>query len=114
AKLYVRCNYCSSGLWMDYLRRQDNMRSGWLAKQDSVIGACPICHKPLPKCYVCLMGMGALNPHIEMKRHQLKLKGQEGSVMGGGGGGGAGRGPDEEIGSLPSLPMSQWFSWCQR
>ena len=33
-----------------------------------MLNCCPSCRKPLPKCYVCQMYLGLVNPHLELNR----------------------------------------------
>ena len=62
--VFLRCNFCSSSLPVDSMQKQVN--GAWLRRQRPVISCCPNCKKPLPRCYVCLMYMGMVNPQVIM------------------------------------------------
>ncbi len=64
--IYLRCNYCSSSLPVDALQQQQH--TAFLRKQKPIISFCPNCKKPLPRCYVCQLYMGLVNPHAEVSR----------------------------------------------
>jgi len=68
AQLYVRCNYCNTPIQLNSLRRQGRMGQSWLSRQKPVMNCCPECRKPLPRCYICLLPLGCLNPYLELKR----------------------------------------------
>ncbi|CAM9416523.1 unnamed protein product [Phaeothamnion confervicola] len=127
--LYVRCNFCNHGLPLSALRRQGGMGSSWLSRQKPVLTGCPACRKPLPKCYICLLPMGCLNPYLEIRRQQHKMKQQKAQQqqsgalsVGGGSAGGLGPGgvatgggePADALAELASIQFAEWFTWCQR
>lgn len=64
--IFLRCNYCSSSLPVDAMQQQQH--TAFLRKQKPVISFCPNCKKPLPRCYVCQLYMGLVNPHAEVSR----------------------------------------------
>lgn len=64
--IFLRCNYCSSSLPVDAMQQQQH--TAFLRKQKPVINFCPSCKKPLPRCYVCQLYMGLVNPHAEVSR----------------------------------------------
>lgn len=101
AQLEARCNYCSSSLG---LRRQDNHANQWLSKMNNVIPCCPQCRKPLPRCAICMLSLGALNPYMELTKERPRL-GPRGAQ--------AQQAPDD-LSSLGNLPFAEWFSWCLR
>jgi len=94
AQLDARCNYCSSPLG---LRKQDSHPNQWLSKMKNVLSCCPQCRKPLPRCAICMLSLGALNPYTELTRR----------------GGGPSQTPDN-LASLANLPFAEWFTWCMR
>ena len=95
AQLDARCNYCSAPLG---LRKQDNHPNQWLSKMKNVLSCCPQCRKPLPRCAICMLPLGALNPFTElMKRGSAPTSG-DGS----------------NLSSLANLPFAEWFTWCMR
>jgi hypothetical protein len=57
--VFLRCNYCSSSLPVDPLLQQ---QAAFFRKQRPLINCCANCKKPLPRCYVCLLHMGLVNP----------------------------------------------------
>jgi hypothetical protein len=63
--VFLRCNYCSSSLPSDPLQQQ---QASFLRKQRPLINFCANCKKPLPRCYVCLLYMGLVNPTLEFNR----------------------------------------------
>jgi len=99
-QLFTRCNYCNLSLPLNVLRRQEGTADSWLMRQKPVLSACPGCTKPLPKCYVCLLNLGALNPYLEKKRMRevvVQKKGEEG---------------ESGLEELASLPFQEWWSFC--
>jgi len=64
--IFLRCNYCSSSLPVDAMQQQQH--TAFLRKQKPIINFCPSCKKPLPRCYVCQLYMGLVNPHAEVSR----------------------------------------------
>ena len=102
AQLDARCNYCSSPLG---LRRQDNQPNQWLSKMKSVLPCCPQCRKPLPRCAICMLSLGALNPYMELTKERPRLAPR---------GGGAYPAAPDDLSSLANLPFAEWFSWCLR
>jgi len=106
--LWARCNYCNASLPLSRLMRQEGIANSWLSRQKPVLSCCPQCKKPLPRCAVCLLSMGCLNPYIELQR-------ERGAYSRGGGAGkqlqqqqqGA-----EDLSGLASVPFSDWWSWC--
>ena len=61
-QLWARCNYCNASLPLSKLRRQEGIANSWLSRQKPVLTCCPQCKKPLPRCSICLLSLGALNP----------------------------------------------------
>jgi WD repeat-containing protein mio len=98
AQLDARCNYCSAPIG---LRRQDNQPSQWLSKMKNVIPCCPRCQKPLPRCAICMLTLGTLNPYYELTKDRPRET-QHGSNA-----------PDD-LSTVANLPFAEWFSWCVR
>jgi len=94
AQLDARCNYCSSPLG---LRKQDSHPNQWLSKMKNVLSCCPQCRKPLPRCAICMLSLGALNPYTELTKR----------------GSSPAQTPDN-LASLANLPFAEWFTWCMR
>lgn len=63
--VFLRCHYCSSSLPADAMQLQ---QAAFLRKQQSILHCCPNCKKPLPRCYVCQLYMGLVNPHAEFNK----------------------------------------------
>jgi hypothetical protein len=101
-QLFTRCNYCNLSLPLNVLRRQEGTSDSWLMRQKPVLAACPGCTKPLPKCYVCLLNLGCLNPYLEKKRMREVAVGQK---KGGG---------ESGLEDLANLPFLEWWSWCNQ
>lgn len=107
-QVYARCNYCNTGLPLNKLRRQEGMANSWLSRQKPVLSCCPQCRKPLPRCSVCLLPMGCLNPYLELKRERNKVSRtsrQRSSLNDVG---------DDDLSGLTNLPFAEWFTWCMR
>jgi hypothetical protein len=98
AQLDARCNYCSAPLG---LRRQDNQPSQWLSKMKNVVPCCPRCRKPLPRCAICMLTLGALNPYYELTKDRPRETQQSNYA------------PDD-LSTIANLPFAEWFSWCFR
>lgn len=84
AQLEVRCNYCSAPLSLPH---QENR--AWHSKMKGVLTCCPSCKKPLPRCAICMLPLGALNPFVKLKKKS-----------------------GTETDTHASLPFAEWFSWC--
>jgi WD repeat-containing protein mio len=96
AQLDARCNYCSAPLG---LRRQDNQPNQWLSKMKNVVPCCPRCRKPLPRCAICMLTLGALNPYYELTKDRPRE---------------AGSNATDDLSTVANLPFAEWFSWCFR
>lgn len=86
AQLDARCNKCSKSLTA--LRgRQEGAAPQRLAKANPkpVLSCCPHCLNALPRCSICLLSLGCLNPYMEAKKERSK-----------------------------NLPIAEWFTWCMR
>mmetsp|Transcript_10162 Transcript_10162/g.22004 ORF Transcript_10162/g.22004 Transcript_10162/m.22004 type:complete len:227 (-) Transcript_10162:448-1128(-) len=111
-QLWARCNYCNASLPLSKLRRQEGIANSWLSRQKPVLTCCPQCKKPLPRCSICLLSLGCLNPYMELQRERNQYP-RSGMNMLGSGGGGNIQGM-EDLSGLASLPFATWFSWCMR
>eukprot|EP01041_Mallomonas_annulata_P001294 gene1294-2503_t len=56
----------STSLPVDAFQKQ-NQTSTTLRRLKPIMTCCPHCKQPLPRCYVCLLYMGLVNPQIELK-----------------------------------------------
>lgn len=90
--VYLKCHYCSSSLPVDPLHK--HVQADWLRRQRPVIECCPNCKKPLPRCYICKLRVGMLNPQLEFTRLQQALRNRNSNsnnaLSTAGAGGGAG------------------------
>ena len=100
AQLEARCNYCNSSL---SLKKQEGVTNQWLSKMQPLLNCCPQCRKPLPRCSVCLLSMGSLNPYMELTRARQgpRVSGKNVSS------------PDD-LSSLSSMNFGEWYTWCMR
>lgn len=94
AALDARCNYCASPLG---LRRHEGNANQWLSKMKPVLSCCPQCRKPLPRCSICLLGLGVLNPYMQLTREMSRP---------------VSRNPASGQDDLGALPLAEWFTWC--
>lgn len=93
-QMHARCNYCNTALPLSKLiRRQDGIANNWLSRQNPVLSCCPNsqCRKPLPRCAICLLPLGCLNPYLELRKHGLQNV--------------------DDLSELASLPFAEWFTW---
>ena len=118
----VCCQYCAAPLPLEALRsqaetgvaggggapesrsrqpHQAKYLSSWLRRQKPVLACCPACRKTLPRCYVCLLPLSCLNPHLELQRRQQRDRAGTSSVS-------------SDNAALGALPFADWFTWCQR
>lgn len=97
-QLHVRCNFCNTSLALSKLvQKQDgSIANNWLSRQNPVLSCCPNaqCRKPLPRCAICLLPLGCLNPYLELRKYGLQNT--------------------EDLSELKSIPFSDWFTWCMR
>lgn len=99
-QLWARCNYCNSSLPLSKLRRQEGIANSWLSRQKPVLTCCPQCKKPLPRCSICLLSLGCLNPYLELQRERNQYS------RGGVGSGGTNQGVIEDLSGLANIPVS--------
>jgi hypothetical protein len=107
-QIWARCNYCNTSLPLSKLRRQDGIvANSWLSRQKPVLTCCPTCKKPLPRCSICLLSMGCLNPYLELQRERNQYpRGGSGQLLSGGG--------SDDLSGLANIPFAEWFTWCMR
>lgn len=96
AALDARCNYCSSSL---ALKRHEGNANQWLSKMKPVLSCCPQCRKPLPRCAICLLSLGALNPYMQLTRERSRPTPRGGNST-------------NTQDNLGALPLAEWFTWC--
>jgi Zinc-ribbon like family len=91
----VRCNYCNYAVG---LKPPIGLPSPWLKDMKSVLACCPNCRKPLPRCAICMLSLGTLNPYMELKKERPANALQ----------------PPDDMSSLSNSPFAEWFTWCVR
>ena len=94
SQLDARCNYCNAPLG---LRSQDSTANQWLSKMKPILSCCPQCRKPLPRCAICMLSLGTLNPFVELAKQSSRPRTQQQS---------------DDFSSMGNLPFAEWFSWC--
>ncbi|CAM9221489.1 unnamed protein product [Pylaiella littoralis] len=140
--LRIKCNFCQTPVGIDdspageaksgagYSRQGRAGERGESARRTPIVSYCSSCRNPLPRCFICLQQIGALNPEIEARRREFdQLKGGRGARLrgklgGGGGGGGGGEGATmadggrggaggvHRKGEATQSVLDIWWSWC--
>lgn len=115
-QVYARCNFCNVGLPLNKLRRQEGMANSWLSRQKPVLSSCPQCRKPLPRCSICLLPLGCLNPYLELKRERNNASRAAiyGSSMNTSSNSLNNGLDSDDLSGLTNLPFAEWWSWCMR
>jgi hypothetical protein len=92
----ARCTYCQLSL---SLKQNNTNTNQWLREMNKpVLSCCPHCRKPLPRCSVCMLSLGALNPFLDLQARA----------------GRSGRQSPDDLTTASNLPFAEWFSWCMR
>lgn len=108
--VYLRCHYCSTSLPVDPMQ-QNQTTLTFLRKQRPVINCCSHCKKQLPRCYVCLLYMGVVNPNAEFNRAMAARRLASESVL-------INKGDvvtdQDKAVEHNALEFGQWFFFCQR
>lgn len=115
--VHLRCNYCSSSLPVDAMQQQQQQHTAFLRKQRPVINFCPSCKKPLPRCYVCQLYVGLVNPHAEISRVIAQRRRIAERTSDGGGAkvvAEAVAGGEEDKSDHNILEFGRWLFFCQR
>lgn len=105
-QLWARCNYCNASLPLSKLRRQEGIANSWLSRQNPVLTCCPQCKKPLPRCSICLLSLGCLNPYMELQRERNQYPRNATSIDK--------RAMADDLSGLANIPFAEWFTWCMR
>lgn len=63
--IYLKCHFCGTSLPMDAM--QASSKSD-LRSQKNILNFCSSCNQELPRCYVCRLYMGMINPYLELNR----------------------------------------------
>ena len=102
--IYLRCHQCPTSLPLD--STHVHLQADWLRRQKYVLKACPNCKNPLPRCYICHMRVGLLNPQMEYARMYQKskeaLSASSNSLS-------SSSSADHSI-----LPIGKWLYFCQK
>lgn len=91
AQMDARCNYCSSSLSLS--KQKDTHSKTWLSKMKPVLPCCAQCRKPLPRCSVCSLSLGTLNPYAELGKERPSSPGKASAALG-------------------NVAFAEWFTWC--
>lgn len=119
--VYLRCNYCSSSLPVDAM--QQLQHTAFLRKQRPIINFCPNCKKPLPRCYVCQLYVGLINPHAEVSRilaQKRRLANNFNPVVAAAAAPSSGQGSNSNVAKEDEkadhniLDFGRWLFFCQR
>jgi len=105
-QLWARCNYCNASLPLSKLRRQEGIANSWLSRQNPVLTCCPQCKKPLPRCSICLLSLGCLNPYMELQRERNQYPRNATSMDK--------KAMADDLSGLANIPFAEWFTWCMR
>ena len=116
---------------LEKLRRQDGIANNWKSRRpdSQVVKFCPNpeCRKPLPRCAICLLPMGCLNPFNQIKRegNSLSSRGNSisNSVVSDAGlanyatararvNSAQEQRVSEDLSELARMPFTEWFTWC--
>eukprot|EP00977_Amphora_coffeiformis_P008650 scaffold1959_cov162-Amphora_coffeaeformis.AAC.7 len=93
----ARCTYCQQSL---SLKQNNTNTNQWLREMNkSVLNCCPHCRSPLPRCAICMLSLGALNPFLELQARAGRPSGRQ---------------SQDDLTTASNLPFAEWFSWCMR
>ncbi|XKL63054.1 hypothetical protein PGB90_005418 [Kerria lacca] len=103
-QVYISCNFCgksASAFMQEKIRNkakmlgiQNNDASNYqgLRILHDEFTSCPHCHKPLPRCAICLTNLGTQSTYFGPEDHKNS---------------------NNSIQALKSAEYSSWFTWCQ-
>ncbi|KAL7580771.1 hypothetical protein ACA910_001051 [Epithemia clementina (nom. ined.)] len=122
-QLDARCNFCSKPLLLKYTK--DGAVIEKLSKMKPVLACCPNCRKPLPRCAVCMLPMGVVNPYLDLIRRMSSSTSSSLTLPSSSTTGpaaaaatknkeGVGGDVDDDMTNTKSLPLAEWFTWCRR
>ena len=69
----MRCHKCNKSLALPNLVRGSASALPFLSQQKPKMLACPNCRQPLPRCALCLLPMGCINPYLQFY-HMMQQK----------------------------------------
>eukprot|EP00743_Colponemidia_sp_Colp-15_P004686 GILK01005049.1.p1 GENE.GILK01005049.1~~GILK01005049.1.p1 ORF type:complete len:1033 (+),score=162.65 GILK01005049.1:118-3216(+) len=117
-QLCARCYYCGQPLTLGTMVPGHVLPKGHAnygmpagSSEKAKIFNCPNCKKPLPRCSLCLLPLGCVNPFHEVMQRKLKEKQQpqqmdsSRNLLAGGG--------FAPTTILSSTKLDDWFTWCQ-
>jgi hypothetical protein len=61
----LKCHFCGTSLPMDPMQASGKAD---LRSQKNILNFCSSCNQELPRCYVCRLYMGMINPYLELNR----------------------------------------------
>jgi hypothetical protein len=109
SQMHVRCGSCRASLSLPSLVEGSASGVEWLSRQRPHMLSCPACRKPLPRCALCLLPLGCINPVMqlqhEMRQRHAAARGSGGGAAGGSGGGGSGPAGGGSSGFGPTEPQ---------
>ena len=113
-QLDPRCNFCSKPLLLR--QTKDGSTIEKLSKMKQILSCCPNCRKPLPKCAVCMLPMGIVNPYMDLIR-RMSSSSSSSLLL---------NSPSshdtkdmtataDSTTTMPNaVPIAEWFTWCRR
>eukprot|EP01038_Epipyxis_sp_PR26KG_P010983 gene10983-14753_t len=104
--VFLRCSYCGASLPLNeiLLNKLDNAHN-----QKSVLNCCASCNKQLPRCYVCRLYLGMINPYLDFKSTQNQRRNNIDNFSGVL----SGREKKDESVVHNVLDFTRWFYFCQ-
>ena len=101
-QLDARCNFCSKPLLLR--ETKDGATIEKLSKMKSILSCCPNCRNPLPRCAVCMLPLGVVNPYLRLiRRISSSATASVGTAF-----------APEDMSGTSSLPFAEWFTWCRK
>ena len=70
---FLRCSSCHTSLHLPSLVEHSATAVEWLRKQRPRMLLCPSCGKSLPRCELCLLPLGCINPVMQLQ-HELSIR----------------------------------------
>jgi hypothetical protein len=70
---FLRCSSCHTSLHLPSLVDHSATAVEWLRKQRPRMLLCPSCGKSLPRCELCLLPLGCINPVMQLQ-HELSIR----------------------------------------
>ena len=114
----ARCGSCNESFLIPTIIQNGRGSQPWLAREKSVIPACPSCKRGLPKCCVCLLTLGSNNPYTILETKQKNSYAAKDKAKNAGKElpGGQGKSSSSAVStfghSKPGLSPDEWMTWC--